>query len=407
VRTLLVTNDFPPRPGGIQVFAHAYASRLPEGSVVVYASRWPDATRFDAGQRFPVVRDPTPVLLPTPTVSRRVRAVARAEGCDRVWFAAAAPLGLLGPVLRRAGAERLVASTHGHEVGWARLPVARQLLRRIADGVDVVTYLGEYTRRRLAAALGPAADRLQPLPSGVDTAVFRPDADGAAIRRRYRLGDRPVVVCVSRLVARKGQDVLVRALPLVQRRVPGAALLLVGGGRHGAALRRLAGHHGLDGDVVFTGAVPAEELAAHYAAGDVFAMPCRTRLAGLEVEGLGIVYLEAAATGLPVVAGDSGGAPDAVLAGRTGYVVDGRAVADVADRVAGLLAQPDRARAMGFAGREWVQREWRWEVLANRLAAMLSGPDDRDPGRTTAAQPVPGAGTSRPSGGRPAPEPRG
>ena len=182
-----------------------------------------------------------------------------------------------------------------------------------------------------------------------------------------------MVLCVSRVVPRKGQDVLVRALPGIRRRVPDAALLCVGGGPDAPRLRRLAAEHGVADDVVLTGSVPWEELPAHYDAGDVFAMPCRTRRAGLEVEGLGIVYLEASATGLPVVAGRSGGAPDAVLDGRTGHVVDGRSVAEVGDAVAGLLLDRDRARAMGRAGREWVAREWRWDVLAERLRTLLAG----------------------------------
>jgi phosphatidyl-myo-inositol dimannoside synthase len=369
VRTLVVTNDFPPRAGGIQAFVHSLAVRQPPGEIVVYAPAWKGAAAFDADQPFPVVRHPTSLMLPVPSVLRRAREVGRAEGCDRAWFGAAAPLGLLA---RPLGLDRSVASTHGHEVGWALLPGARQALRRIGTDVDVVTYLGAYTRARLAPAVGPRA-RLERLPSGVDTEAFRPGAGGAEVRRRYGLLGRPVVVCVSRLVPRKGQDVLVRALPELRRRVPGVALLLVGGGPDAERLRRLADETGVAGDVVLTGSVPWSELPAHYDAGDVFAMPCRTRRAGLEVEGLGIVFLEASATGLPVVAGRSGGSPDAVLDGETGHVVDGRRVAEVTEAVAGLLEDPDRASRMGEAGRAWVQREWRWDVLAGRLRELLAG----------------------------------
>lgn len=369
MRTLVLTNDFPPRPGGIQTFVHSLAARQPDGEVVVLASSWRGDAAFDAAQPFPVVRAPTSVLLPVPDVLRRARDVARAEGCDRVWFGAAAPLGLLTP---RLGLPRAVASSHGHEAGWAALPVARQALARVGRDVDVVTYLGAHTRARLA---GPVPEsKLHRLPSGVDPAVFRPGCGGADVRRRLGLGDRPVVVCVSRLVPRKGQDVLVRALPRVRARVPGAALLLVGGGPDAPRLRRLAAQHGVADDVVLPGSVPAEELPAHYDAGDVFAMPCRSRLGGLEVEGLGIVYLEASACGLPVVAGRSGGAPDAVREGVTGTTVDGRDVAAVADAVADRLEDPVRARAEGAAGRAWVEREWRWDVLAARLRALLAGP---------------------------------
>uniref|UniRef100_UPI00331F01F9 glycosyltransferase family 4 protein n=1 Tax=Micromonospora chalcea TaxID=1874 RepID=UPI00331F01F9 len=372
-RTLLITNDFPPRPGGIQSFVHNLAVRQQPGSVVVYASSWRGAEKFDADQPFEVVRERTRVLLPTPLIARRAARLARAYDCDTVWFGAAAPLGLLAAGLRRrAGIRRAVALTHGHEVGWAALPGARSALRRIGRGVDVTTYLGEYTRTRLARVLDGLTE-LRRLAPGVDVETYHPDVDGTKVRERLGLADRPVVVCVSRLVPRKGQDMLIRALPEIRRRVPGAALLVVGGGPYRSTLEKLARQSGLERDVVFTGSVPSADLPAHYAAGDVYAMPCRTRNRGLDVEGLGIVYLEAGATGLPVVAGDSGGAPDAVRDGETGYVVGGRDVAQLADRVATLLADRDLARQFGAAGRAWVEREWRWETQAQRMAALLAG----------------------------------
>jgi phosphatidylinositol alpha-1,6-mannosyltransferase len=370
-RTLLVTNDFPPRPGGIQQFVHALAVRQPPGSVVVYASTWRDPATFDAEQPFPVVRDRTGVLLPTARVARRAAEIARAHDCDSVLFGATAPLGLLAHGLRRrTGIRRAVGLTHGHEAFWADLPGTRQVLRRIATGLDTMTYLGEYTRAKLARAVGARTDlrRLRPC---VDPDMYHPGVDGSAVRARHGLAGRPVIVCVSRLVPRKGQDQLIRALPEVRRRVPGAALLIVGGGPYRDTLRRLAREHGVERDVVLTGSVPWADLPAHYAAGDVYAMPCRTRNGGMDVEGLGIVYLEASATGLPVVAGDSGGAPDAVREGETGYVVGGRDVAALTDRLVRLLADPARARAMGAAGRAWVEREWRWADQAAALTALL------------------------------------
>ena len=370
-RTLLITNDFPPRPGGIQQFVYNLAVRQPPGSIVVYTSRWKGWEAFDAEQPFPVVREETSVLLPTPAVARRAAEIARDYGCDAVWFGAAAPLGLLAHGLRRrAGIERVVALTHGHEVGWAALPVARSMLRRIARGADVVTYLGEYTRVRLARAIG-GLTTLERLPPGVDTNQFRPTVDGSAVRRRYGLRDRPVIVCVSRLVRRKGQDTLIRALPRIRRRVRDAALLIVGGGPYRSTLEVIAREEGVADHVVITGSVPWAELPSHYAAGDVFAMPCRTRRGGLDVEGLGIVYLEASATGLPVVAGDSGGAPDAVLDGETGFVVPGRDRDALVDRLTQLLTDPALAKRLGAAGREWVETEWRWDTQAARLAALL------------------------------------
>jgi phosphatidyl-myo-inositol dimannoside synthase len=380
-RVLLVTNDFPPRPGGIQSYLGEFVGRIADAgshAVTVYAPQWKGADAFDkeaseareaAGYR--VVRHPGTLMLPGPAVDARMRRLIIDDGIDTVWFGAAAPLALLAQRARGAGAKRVVASTHGHEVGWSMLPVARSVLRRIGEDTDVVTFVSRYTRSRFAPAFGPAA-RLEYLPSGVDTDRFKPDPAGrAGLRQRYRLGERPTVVCLSRLVPRKGQDTLIRAWPSVRRRVDGAALVIVGGGPYLDTLRQLARQCGVEADVMFTGGVPAAELPAHHALADVFAMPCRTRGAGMDVEGLGIVFLEASASGVPVIAGDSGGAPETVRDNETGLVVDGRSVRGVADAVSGLLTDPERAAAMGAAGRRWVTSQWRWDTLAARLAGLL------------------------------------
>ncbi|MFF8293056.1 glycosyltransferase family 4 protein [Streptomyces sp. NPDC016309] len=370
-RTLVVTNDFPPRQGGIETFVKAMTDRFPPGGVVVHTSSEAGAAAHDAALPYPVVRDRVRTLLPTPGATARTVALARAYGCDTVWFGAAAPLGLMAGRLRReAGVRRLVATTHGHEVWWARTPGSRALLRRIGAEVDVVTYLAASTRAPIGAALGPGA-RLARLVPGVDAGVFRPGGDAGPVRRHYGLGDAPVVLCAARLVPRKGQDTLVRALPLIHARVPDARLLLVGAGPYEGRLRRLAAAHGVTGAVVFAGGHPHADLPCFYAAADVFAMPCRTRRRGLEVEGLGIVYLEAAAAGLPVLAGDSGGAPDTVRDGETGHVVDGRDVTAVAARLAELLTDRHAARVMGDKGRDRIRRAWTWDRTYDTLARLL------------------------------------
>ncbi|WP_461712804.1 glycosyltransferase family 4 protein [Streptomyces sp. DSM 41029] len=376
--TLVVTNDFPPRQGGIETFVHAMAVRVPGDDVVVHTSSEPGAAAVDATLPFPVSRDRSRTLLPSRRTTERVLALVREHGVDRVWFGAAAPLAAMAPALRRAGVERIVATTHGHEIWWARVPGARRLLRRVGESADVVTYLGGYTRDRIAPALGPRA-RLSRLVPGVDAATFRPDRPdgrGRAVRQRYGLQDRKVVLSVARLVPRKGQDVLVRALPLIRRAVPEAAVLLVGQGPDERRLRRLADACPA-GSVVFAGGVGHERTPDFYAAADVFAMPCRTRRAGLEAEGLGIVYLEAAASGLPVVAGNSGGAPDAVLDGRTGAVVDGRDVRAVAAAVVRMLTSPQGA-AMGREGRRRVERSWTWDASAEHLTRLLTPGNEAD-----------------------------
>ncbi|OMB95935.1 alpha-(1-2)-phosphatidylinositol mannosyltransferase [Mycobacterium sp. NS-7484] len=378
-RVLLVTNDFPPRRGGIQSYLEAFVGELMrDGSheLTVYAPKWKGAGDYDdraAAAGYRVVRHPTSLMVPEPTVAARMQKLIAENDIETVWFGAAAPLALLGPLARRAGAGRVVASTHGHEVGWSMLPVARGALRRIGDDADVVTFISRYTRGRFASAFGPRA-ALEHLPPGVDTDRFVPDPVARAeLRARYGLGQRPVVVCLSRLVPRKGQDMLIRAWPAIRRRVPEAALVIVGGGPYLQRLQHLARTHNVADDVIFTGAVPGAELPAHHTMADVFAMPCRTRGAGLDVEGLGIVYLEASACGVPVIAGTSGGAPETVLDGHTGTVVDGNDVGAVASAVSDLLADPARAAAMGAAGRHWAVDNWQWRSQGARLTGLLSG----------------------------------
>jgi phosphatidylinositol alpha-1,6-mannosyltransferase len=228
--------------------------------------------------------------------------------------------------------------------------------------------LTEWSQARLASSL--RGTQVERLPGGVDPAVFAPDPEaGQLVRRRLGIAaDAPVVVCVSRLMPRKGQDTLIRALPELRRRVPGTVLLLVGGGPSRDRLENLAGP-----GVVMTGSVAREELPWHYAAGDVFAMPCRTRLGGLDVEGLGLVYLEASAMGLPVVGGRSGGAPDALQEGITGVTVDSsEELGAVLER---LLLDPKERERMGAAGRDWVKREWDWDDLAARWGHLVRADD--------------------------------
>lgn len=373
-RILLVTNDFPPRRGGIQSYLEQFANRLAlagEHELVVYAPEWKGAADYDRAAPFAVVRHPGTLMIPEIGVDRRMRRLIREHAIETVWFGAAAPLALLGPRARDAGAQRMLACTHGHEVGWSMLPGARTALRRIGNDADVITYVSRYTRGRFASAFGPRA-RLEHLPSGVDADRFRPDPQARDdLRERYGLGDRPVVVCISRLVPRKGQDMLIKAWPEIRRRSDGAKLVIVGGGPYAETLHRLAADHGVDNDVVFTAGVPSAELPGHYAMADVFAMPCRTRGGGLDVEGLGIVFLEASATGIPVVAGDSGGAPETVLEGETGLVVDGRSHDQIVEAIAGLLADPAAARQMGAAGRDWIRTDWNWATLTDRLGDLL------------------------------------
>lgn len=377
-RSLVVTNDFGPRTGGIESFVNALVERAPRDSIVVHACRQDGDAAYDAdlfartGVR--VVRDPMKMLLPTPGLARRVSNSAREFGASSVWFGAAAPLGLLTPSLRKAGITRAVATTHGHEVWWARTPGTRQLLHRVGEVTDVVTYLGEYTRERIGQALSPAARaRMEQLTPGVDEVFFRPGLDASEIVARLGFAGRPLIVSVGRLVRRKGQDRLIEALPAIRKRVSDAALVIVGEGPYRAKLEARIRELDLELHVQLVGHAPIAELPLYLNAAQVFAMPARNRLGGLEVEGLGIVYLEASACGVPVIAGNSGGAPDAVREGVTGFVVDDADPGALVDRIVTLLENPALAKQMGIAGRGFVEEKWRWDQIVKRHQALLHG----------------------------------
>lgn len=371
---LLVTNDFPPTVGGIQSYLRDYVDefvrRKGPQAITVFASTQDTAAAaaWDATQPYEIVRWPRAIMVPTPATARRMAELIRERGIETVWFGAAAPLALMGASAKRAGVKRVVATTHGHEVGWSMLPGARQALRTIGRNADTVTYISEYTLARIRPAFGSRPQYVA-LPSGVDTAYFRPASAETvrATRATLGVGEAPLIVCASRLVARKGQDQLIKALPDVRRQAPGARLVIVGDGAYRRSLERLA--RSTEG-VRFTGAVERDALRDIVAAADVFAMPARTRGGGLDVEGLGIVYLEAQACEVPVVAGDSGGAPETVTP-ETGFVVDGRDARAIAARISSLLNDADLRRRMGEAGRRHVAEAYSWEVLGSRLAATL------------------------------------
>ncbi len=306
---LFLTNDFPPDVGGIQTFVRQLCDELPSERVVVYAPRHPRAAGYDEEQPFVVVRDNSTTLLPTPALARRVAHTAQEHGCTQVVYGASVPLGLLAPALRRAGLEWQVALTHGHEVWWAGVPGTRQALRKVAREVDVMTYVSQFVRDRLRGAVGGVAKRFVALTPRVDPR-FHPEVDGRGVRRSLGIpADALVAICVARLVRRKGQDRLVRIWPEVLARFPGARLVIAGDGPDRRRLARMVRRRRLEARVLLVGQV--DDVAGYYAAADVFAMPVRDRLFGLEVEGLGISFLEAAACGLEVVPGRAGGTPEA------------------------------------------------------------------------------------------------
>lgn len=363
---LAVTGHFPPSRGGVEVFSAELSSELSRRTnVVVVAPDAPGAAAVDRAMPAQVIRFP-PGEHRSPRFAARVRDLARVHQPGTVWLTSGMPLGRLAGPLRRAGVERIVVSTHGMEAGWASVPPAAAVIRNVLRNVDLLTYLGEEMRRSLSPALPPGLATAR-LAGGVDTQRFSPEAQDDGLADRLGLAGRPVVVTASRLVTRKGQDVLLAGWPDVLRRHPRAVLLIIGSGPTGRALRARARRQRLGDSVVFAGSVPEAELAAHLALGDVFALPCRDVWGGLQREGLGLSILEASATGLPVVIGRSGGSPDAVIDDVTGHLVDGVDRDAVVTAVNGLLDDPARARSMGAAGRRWTQEQWTWEAAATAL----------------------------------------
>jgi phosphatidylinositol alpha-1,6-mannosyltransferase len=370
MRHLLVTNDFPPKIGGIQSYLWELWRRQPSDSFVVLTPSHAGAPMWDAAQPFRVERAREPVLLPHPNLRRRIDRLARDMNADLVLLDPALPLGLLGPSLSHPYGVVL----HGAEVAVpARLPGTDRLLGRVLRGAVLVVAAGGYP----AAEARRAAERDLPIvvvPPGVDVARFRPldDSERSDARRRAGLPEDGVVVAsISRLVPRKGFDVTIRAAARLGADRPDLMVVVAGGGRDAPRLRRLARDE--RAPVRFLGRVPDDELPALYGCADVFAMLCRNRWGGLEQEGFGIVFLEAAAAGVPQVAGDSGGAAEAVADGRTGFVVSRPGDADdVAQAMATLVDQPLLRAEMGRAARARAVAEFTYDVLAARLGQALS-----------------------------------
>ncbi|MFV2178086.1 glycosyltransferase family 4 protein [Actinomadura sp. LOL_016] len=364
-RTLVLTGHFPPEPGGVQTFTWELVRRLPADRLLVVAPARAGAAEFDASLPFPVVRRRGYLLF------RGLRRLVARHRAEAGWITAAAPFAMYAPFVRAAGVRRLVGSTHGQELGWFRAAPTRAALRAAAGSFDALTHLCASTLPELEDALG-GRTRLVRLAGAVDTDRFRPGLDGAEIRRRHALGSGPVVLSVARLVRRKGHDTLIRAWADVVRRRPDARLVIVG---DGPMLRRVAelGERTVPGAVTVTGRVSAADLPRYYAAADVFALPCRDDRRGLQTEGLGLSTLEAAASGLPVIVGRSGGSPESLVDGRTGVLVDASGPDELALALHRLLADPGRARAMGAAGRRWALDTWSWDGAAARLAALLRG----------------------------------
>jgi len=370
VKTLLVTNDFPPRVGGINHYTAELMRRFPQGEVTVFASSWPGAEGFDSAYPHPVVRWEAKSMYPTAAVRERVLELVAEERPDMVLFGAAAPLALMGRAIERRTGVPYAAFTHGVELWAGQVPVTRRLLAQVARKAALVTCVSHWAAGELRQMVG-SGPRIELLPPGIDRDRYHPGVSDAAVRERHGLDDHPVICCVSRLTLRKGQDKVIRALPWILREIPEARFLVVGTGPDLERLQNLAVRKKVADRVIFAGEVSGDVLPEYFRAGDVFAMPCRTRKLGLEVEAFGAVFLQASAVARPAIAGDSGGAPEAVVHGETGLVVDGNEVDEVAEAVLELLGEPEKAVKLGAAGADRVHRDLTWEALSARLRGLL------------------------------------
>ena len=370
MKTLLVTNDFPPKVGGIQSYLFGLVGSLDAAGVRVLAPAHPEAEKFDAKQPYEISRVPTPRLYPTPQLLQRICKMS--AGMDVVQFGYALQSWVLAPSMQRRTRVPYVLFAHGAEVLFPlRIPGATSLLmwgslRRAAAVLTVSAHTAAGVERFTGGRVGCTV--LRPI---VDPEKFRSsDKDRDRVRNRLGLGKHPTVLCVSRLTARKGQDRLIDVLPALRTQF-GAKLLLVGEGPLARNLRRRARRRRVEKDVIFAGRVPEELLPAYYATADVFAMPVRSRWFGIEEEGFGVVFAEAAAAGLPMLVGCSGGTSEAVEDGVTGYLVDGNSVPKIRQALARLLADEELREKMGRAAWKRVVDSHGAGVVGERYREVL------------------------------------
>jgi phosphatidylinositol alpha-1,6-mannosyltransferase len=386
---LLITNDFGPRAGGIETFIHGLLERMPHGSCIVYTSSQEGNEEFD--QKWlthfgvEVVRDRSKILLPTPRVAKKIKEILSTRNISHIWYGAAAPLGLLNPALKRYQSNsstpspslRTVALTHGHEVWWAKIPPFSLVFRGIASSLDQIGYLTTYTRNEISKGISERdRSKLRQIAPGIDINHFRQSPDiefEKNFRHRYGVENKRLIISVGRLVHRKGQDRLIEALPKILDEIPDAHLLLVGEGPHRRKLDRIASRLKVQSAITFLGRLHLDELPKHLSLAEIFAMPSRNRLAGLEVEGLGIVYLEASSCALPVIAGRSGGAVDALIDGETGLLVDGTKVDEIATACIQLMKEKEFSTGLGKRGSEWVREQWSWDRWSAEFQTALLG----------------------------------
>lgn len=377
MKHLLVTNDYPPKVGGIQNYLWELWRRLPPESTAVYCTPYANSVTFDLAEPYRIERSPEPVLIPYPWLPKRLDALADEVGADLVLLDPAVPLGVVGPFLRH----RYGVILHGAEVTIpGRLPFTKQLLGRVLDKAEVVVSAGDYALEEAERCVGRSLRSIV-IPPGVDTARFHPlnAFQRRRARQRFDLAtDALVISTVNRLVPRKGMEVLIRAAAQLRTQFPSLQVMIGGTGREFDRLQALTRE--LGAPVRLLGRLDDVDVPLLYGASDAMAMLCHDRWMGLEQEGFGIVFLEAAAAGIPQIAGRSGGAHEAVEHNVSGLVVDQpKSVEAVANAVAELLTDSDRRTRMGVAARARAVQQFDYALLARRLDAGLQALDAPGP----------------------------
>lgn len=360
----MITNDFPPGVGGIENYAFSLARRWDPRDITVLTRWMPGCAPFDREADFEIIREPVGTLLPTPGLFRRAKSIVKGAGIDAVHFPSSLPLGLMGSRLRRPYA----CSVHGGEfVLSSRLPAARQALKAVCAGAALLLPESSFAERLIHHFIrDPRA--VERVTCGVDAERYgRPRT-----RALQREAPGSTIICLSRVIPRKGQNTLIRTLPALLGSHPGIRLWIVGGGPYLPKLRKLAGALGVERAVTFAGPQPWESTPDFLSAADIFALPTRDRFLGTETEGLPLALLEAAAAGLPLVAGNVGGIPDAVRPGQTGILVDGSSIVETATALAQLLDDPSLAVRLGARGRKMVVEEFTWDKVFERYRAAIT-----------------------------------
>jgi phosphatidylinositol alpha-1,6-mannosyltransferase len=377
MRILFLTDKFAPERGGSQIiFANAY-HHLPEHEVVVLTRDFPGAAEFDASYRHRVVRLPFPTVpkLRSALFNFQLLAAARrlcqTERFDQVHGGQALETGSAALAVARRQNLPLVLHTFAEDItSFEKHRLLGPPMRRALRNAVALSTISRFTLERLKGQ-GVSEERISLLYPGLAPDDWVEHSGAAAIRSQFGLNGKKVILTVSRLISRKGQDTVLRALPRVLERVPQVVYLIAGDGPERPRLEKLTADLGIQAHVRFAGSIANKDALHFYHACDVFAMPNREMPNG-DIEGFGLVFLEANACGKPVIGGRSGGATDAIVDAETGFLVDPESPTEIADRLIQLLSDPERAAAMGAAGKQRVRSSFTWEHTGQALHRIVA-----------------------------------